>query len=156
MAAWHWKLANERLHFFTKEVLRHWDRSDERLLTSNGLNLICNWLCVHFPNEKVSGLLLIYEVWGELNKWRTLPSRCSWIEQLSMKVWATTDRHESTTCDLFTSKTNSGFLMMFTQNRRRRLVENKMAFVSICCRSTRDFSLNVSLVFINCDTKRVI
>jgi len=51
----------------------------------------------------------------------TLPSRCSCSEQLSMKIWATTDRHESTICDLWTSNRNSGFLIMFTQNRSSRL-----------------------------------
>ena len=51
----------------------------------------------------------------------TLPRRCSYVAQLSIRVCATTDRHESTTIDLSTSNTTSAFVMMFTQNRSGKL-----------------------------------
>lgn len=38
-----------------------------------------------------------------------------------MKVWATTDRQASVMLLLCMSKTNWGFLITFTQNRRGRL-----------------------------------
>ena len=38
-----------------------------------------------------------------------------------MNVWATTDRQESTMCDLSMSNTKSGFFIMFTQKRRGKL-----------------------------------
>lgn len=44
------------------------------------------------------------------------PSLWSDVEQLSMNVCATTDRHESTIFDLWMSKTKFGFLIRLTQN----------------------------------------
>lgn len=53
-------------------------------------------------------------------------SLCSDVEQLSINVWPTTLKHESTISGLFTSNTKSGFLIMLTQKRRGRLwKENK-------------------------------
>lgn len=44
-----------------------------------------------------------------------------------MKVWATTDRQASVMLFLWMSKTNWGFLMTFTQNRRGRLERERRA-----------------------------
>lgn len=40
-----------------------------------------------------------------------------------MKVWATTDKHASVMLLLWMSKTNCGFLITFTQNRKGKLRE---------------------------------
>ncbi|CAB1346210.1 unnamed protein product, partial [Coregonus sp. 'balchen'] len=45
-------------------------------------------------------------------------TRCSEVEQESMKVWATTDRQASVMLLLWMSNTNWGFLITFTQNLR--------------------------------------
>lgn len=45
------------------------------------------------------------------------PRRCPDVEQLSMKVCATTLRHESTVFDLCMSKMKFGFLIKLTQKR---------------------------------------
>ena len=57
--------------------------------------------------------------------WLTFPSLCSEVEQLSMKVCATTERQESTMWGLWISNTKSGFLIMFTQNLKGKLNNKK-------------------------------
>lgn len=56
------------------------------------------------------------------------------VEQLSIKVCAMTDRHESTITGLWMSNTNCGFLIMFTQNLRNKLkreisIKSKVSFI---------------------------
>lgn len=67
-----------------------------------------------------------------------LPSLWSEVEHESMKVWATTDRQESTMFDLWMSNTKLGFLMRFTQNlrgktRQKREVRFKLTSKSLGC-----------------------
>lgn len=48
------------------------------------------------------------------------------VEVESMYAWAMMVRQESTVADLLMSKTKSGFLITFTQNRRGTLQEEEM------------------------------
>lgn len=60
----------------------------------------------------------------------SLPSLCSLSEQLSMNIWATTDKQASTIFDLCISNTKSGFLITFTQNLRGKLQNiNKSLYI---------------------------
>ena len=64
------------------------------------------------------GISLAY---SSLLEGESLLSLVSLIEQLSMNVWATTDRQESTMLDLLMSKTKSGFFTTLTQNLSGKL-----------------------------------
>jgi hypothetical protein len=81
--------------------------------TSSG----CYWSAI----KKVHSITCAHLIVNQDQYTLTLPSRCSAVEQLSINVWAITDRQESTMFDLWISKINSGFLMMLTQNRSGRL-----------------------------------
>ena len=53
----------------------------------------------------------------------SFPSLCSEVEQASMKVWAMTDKQESTVGLLLISRMKSGFLMKLTQKRNGKLLD---------------------------------
>lgn len=52
-----------------------------------------------------------------------IPKRWSDVEHESMKVCATTDKHESTMFDLWISKTKFGFLIKLTQNLKFSIIK---------------------------------
>lgn len=60
----------------------------------------------------------------------TCPKSDSVMAQLSMKVCAIVDKLASTISDLLMSNTNSGFLMIFTQN-----LKFKLQNINICCKN---------------------
>ena len=84
-------------------------------------------LCAHLSTHFLYlGISLAY---NSLLDGDSLPSLCSLSEQLSMNIWATTDRQASTMLDLCMSNTKSGFLITFTQNLSGKLQKNQTQWV---------------------------
>lgn len=87
---------------------------------------------------------------GDGNNNGYVPNLWSDVEQLSINVCATTDKHESTMLDLCISKIKFGFFIRLTQNLRGRELLFHVCTTSgsdmPCCRAWSSMKSNMYLM----------